>query len=332
MNALELYEKYAQESYQNSFDHGFWEGGETRSKGEMVKLMIGETSEAVEAHRKGWFHSTVSITTKPDDFEEWREVEGYEGEYEVSNLGDVRSLDMAVWGGRVYYSKTGRLLSPGIGGTGYRTVSLRGTTHKVAVLVARGFCEGSGDVVNHINGVKTDDYANNLEWCSYKENNEHAFNTGLKSREKILTYEQTIDIALRTKGKESHKSIYLDYPQISLSRIKAISREKERWTDSVEFELADVAIRIMDYVEGWRCHFLPRDYRKESTGNFSHDLLRIDWCILQAFHDDIPGRDWGYALAAVCNFGETWDIDLEWHCEQKQRFNRTRPVKHGKLY
>lgn len=49
----QLYDKYAQESYSNSYDHGFWENKADRNKPEMVMLMINELSECQEAHRTG---------------------------------------------------------------------------------------------------------------------------------------------------------------------------------------------------------------------------------------------------------------------------------------
>jgi hypothetical protein len=99
--------------------------------------------------------------------------------------------------------------------------------------------------------------------------------------------------------------------------------------------MADVAIRIMDYVFGWRCMFYPRDYRKESTGDLAEDLLRLVWYILLAHEQKEelhPGKDWGYAWAALIAFCGWWNIDLEWHIQQKHRYNVSRPHKHGKNY
>src|SRR5205085_11591887 len=81
-----------------------------------------------------------------------------------------------------------------------------------------------------------------------------------------------------------------------------LSSFKARVKDSVEDELSDVVIRVLDYVHGWNIKVFERDYRKESTGNFGHDLLRINWYIINAFHDDLDpsvpagtsrhGMDW----------------------------------------
>lgn len=242
----------ARQIHENNKAKGFWD--KERNVGEMLMLVVSELSEALEADREGRYvnNAPLELITYRDEYEIWKEVDGYP-DYEVSNQGNVRSLDMQVWGGKVYYTKQGKLLAPGIGGTGYNTVSLRGETQKVSILVAKAFCEGYEDglIVNHINGVKTDDYSNNLEWITYGENNSHAIRSGLKTPYRKLTREEMVDIAFRCKNKEKHLSIQKDYPFISKSRISGISRKKEQFTEAFEFELADAVIRILDMAEGF---------------------------------------------------------------------------------
>lgn len=105
--------------------------------------------------------------------------------------------------------------------------------------------------------------------------------------------------------------------------------------DTVEDEIADAVIRILDYTYGWKLPVLVRDYRKESFGNYGHDLLRLNWYVLLAFEEkfDIhPGKDWGYALAAIIEFCKWYNIDIVQHCKWKMRYNASRPHKHGKNY
>ena len=104
--------------------------------------------------------------------------------YEVSSLGRVRSKDrhVLVSGSRrsVEYMafKAGRLLKPDPTTSGYLQVCISGQ-RKVGIhrLVAMEFCSGfqSGKVVNHLNGVKTDNRAENLEWITHAENLAHAY-------------------------------------------------------------------------------------------------------------------------------------------------------------
>ena len=236
--------------YENNRAKGFWD--KERNVGEMLMLVNSELCEALEADRNGWYINSapLELVTKPDEQEVWKEVADNPN-YEVSNLGRVRSLDMEVWNGKTYYTRDGRILSAGLGGNGYYTVSLQGESQKVSILVAKAFCPGweEGMVVNHINGVKTDDYSNNLEWVTYEENNNHALKTGLKNMQKKLTRFQMAEIAFRCKAKEKHIDIQKDYPNISLSRIGVIGRDK-RFTEAFEFEIADAMIRLMDISVG----------------------------------------------------------------------------------
>lgn len=107
--------------------------------------------------------------------EEWRDVRGFEGSYQVSNMGRVRSLDRYDGLGRLI---KGMMLNPSINkGRGYLRVSFsdghRNFKHyEVHRLVALHFVPGyqEGLVVNHKNEIKTDNRADNLEWCTYQYN------------------------------------------------------------------------------------------------------------------------------------------------------------------
>ena len=103
--------------------------------------------------------------------------------YEVSNLGNVRSISRKVQCGPMTASGTrmvgGSLLKPFISkSTGYLQVNLSNRKRvNVHRLVAEAFCDGhfDGAYVNHKNGIRTDNRAENLEWCTQSENNAHAF-------------------------------------------------------------------------------------------------------------------------------------------------------------
>ena len=127
--------------------------------------------------------------------EEWRDVVGYEGFYQVSSLGRVRSLDRYVdgkmcCGRRLRNLKRGRILSQKIDRYGYPCVALCGgekpwnvTVHR---LVAIAFIGGNfeGAQVNHIDGNKTNNVFSNLEFCTSKENSAHAVALGLQKGRK----------------------------------------------------------------------------------------------------------------------------------------------------
>lgn len=111
-------------------------------------------------------------------------IREYEGLYEVNTSGVVRSIS------RMTPGKHGLKLSPGrtlkqSSIKGYPCVTFsksnKAKSHMVHRLVAQTFIDNpnSHPAVNHINGVKTDNEATNLEWCTYSENMQHAYRTGL---------------------------------------------------------------------------------------------------------------------------------------------------------
>lgn len=122
---------------------------------------------------------------------QWRTIDGYEGYYEVSDNGDVRSLDRFVPNGNYSVRKIqGRMMkltqSYGRNHDGYFVVNLR-KNHTAKVipvhrLVAETFIPNPDNLptVNHKDGDKANNRVSNLEWASYSENNVHALDTGLR--------------------------------------------------------------------------------------------------------------------------------------------------------
>ena len=100
--------------------------------------------------------------------------------YAISNLGNIINV------------KSGRLLKTNINPYGYKYVqlSINGirTTYRIHRLVARAFVDNPDNkpYVNHIDGNKLNNNANNLEWVTAKENDNHARKTGLKNQNKPI--------------------------------------------------------------------------------------------------------------------------------------------------
>lgn len=120
------------------------------------------------------------------DNEVWKDVKGYEGYYQVSNLGNVRSLDRIILckNGSERFT-VGKPLKPQMDYQGYLRVGLnicgKFKTYRVHRLVALNFLDEkeNKDQVNHINGIKDDNRLTNLEWVTGSENIKHAIKTGL---------------------------------------------------------------------------------------------------------------------------------------------------------
>lgn len=114
--------------------------------------------------------------------ETWKPVAGYEGLYEVSDLGRVRSLDRNVvktyrGNRRVACLVKGKMRKPSRCTHGYLSLTLPGGRFLVHRLVASAFCDGyaAGLDVNHKNGVRDDNRACNLEWVTRSENHAHSY-------------------------------------------------------------------------------------------------------------------------------------------------------------
>lgn len=127
----------------------------------------------------------------------WRDITGYEGYYQVSNLGNVRSCERKIIDSKCKRIFKGKILkpTPSKGKLPYYYVSLskQGKIKKkrIHVLVASEFIPNPEHKpqVNHKNGNPQDNRIDNLEWVTNSENTQHAYNTGLRTkRVNLITY------------------------------------------------------------------------------------------------------------------------------------------------
>lgn len=108
----------------------------------------------------------------------WKDITGYKGIYQISTLGNVKSLANS-------FSKKERILKQKTDRNGYKSISLckdgKSKYFSIHRLVASHFLNKKDPSlhVNHRDGVKTNNNLNNLEWVTRSENQKHAYRMGL---------------------------------------------------------------------------------------------------------------------------------------------------------
>lgn len=166
--------------------------------------------------------------------EQWKDVKGFEGLYEISSLGNLRSKEKYVnhyrGGKRLYKSK---IKKQRLSKSGYLRCNIKHNGKRfdlrVHRLVAMAFLPNSKnkEQVNHINGIKTDNRAVNLEWCTQSENVIHAvenrliktkltdkqaleiFNSEKSTRKLGQEYGVSSSIVWRIKNKKAYKHLFV---------------------------------------------------------------------------------------------------------------------------
>lgn len=174
---------------------------------ELLSLCLSGSAEAKDCslnpqngYAKHYSHGCFCFMENQEEI--WKDIIGYEGQYQVSNIGRVKSLTrkvpvVSLKRKQHSFSMKERIKKSKIY-FGYNKVFLSKNAkykwHTVHGLVATAFIREKKDKeqVNHINGIKHDNRVENLEWVTAKENYAHALKTGL---------------VIRPKGESNKKSI-----------------------------------------------------------------------------------------------------------------------------
>lgn len=142
-------------------------------------------NEKVRAHREQQYKEKLKpaydafmkvypFTVDDLDGEEWRDIAGTDGEYQISNYGRVKSYSR---------HREGKILKPALHNGGRLYINLSKNEHKfIHALVAKAFIPNpdSKPQVDHINGDKMNNCVNNLRWVTKIENERYSWQTGLR--------------------------------------------------------------------------------------------------------------------------------------------------------
>lgn len=114
--------------------------------------------------------------------EVWKDISGYEGHYQVSNCGRIKSLK--------YGKET--IMSEKLNSMGYVDIIFTKSNEQKSIrvhrIVAEAFLDNSQGypVINHIDGDKKNNHIDNLEWCTYSHNNKQAYLQGQNKTKPII--------------------------------------------------------------------------------------------------------------------------------------------------
>lgn len=157
----------------------------------------------------------------------WKDVKGYEGLYQVSDEGEIKSLPRAISNGRGVYIRKVQLLKPGLRGRHnmkYKFVVLsdgNGNEKHMSVhrIVAEAFVKNPQgfDVINHIDKDTMNNRADNLEWCTQQYNIEYGHNKAviqLLEGKKVAEYKSISCASEKTKiGRTSINNVLKGWSQ-----------------------------------------------------------------------------------------------------------------------
>ncbi|QDP86057.1 hypothetical protein FNJ88_11055 [Chryseobacterium sp. SNU WT5] len=174
------------------------------------------------------FWQNTNLKSLPNEI--WKDINGFDG-YLASNLGRLKALSKPKWNGNVYYNTPEKIMKQSVAKTGYLVVSMKRKTQYVHRIIGIAFHSEENFKlldINHINGIKTDNRGENLEWCTRSENILHAFSTGLNTSVCVVSEETAKNIIAKHHETGLGKVLLQRYffPNVNKSTIQSITDGK----------------------------------------------------------------------------------------------------------
>lgn len=165
--------------------------------------------------------------------ERWIPLINYDGIYEISSKGRVKSLNRIItdFNGKVIRKVSEKIKGQNINGKGYCRIQLSKNginsefmVHRL-VLESFGFCRKEKQECNHINGIPSDNRIENLEWCTHSENIQHSIKY-LDRKKPVTAFKKGQEHIFYGLGhlKQQCKKIKCDTLGLSFNSIKEAGR------------------------------------------------------------------------------------------------------------
>jgi len=173
----------------------------------------------------------------------WKAIEGYSN-YMVSSFGIVKSIERTIIDKNgVEYKKREKVLKQNINDKGYKLsyiydANVKRKTISTHRLVAKAFISNPKKLktVNHINGIKTDNRVENLEWLSNTDNMRHAYDNGIRANKHML-------------GNKNNK---VNYDLSIINKIKKMIKDKNTGVSIAEkFKISTSLVSIIKRNKHW---------------------------------------------------------------------------------
>lgn len=160
--------------------------------------------------------------------EKWADIEGYEGWFQISNYGRIKSLFRLVKNNNGYRRKYARIRSSDRLNGYHRLEIVKDKIKKTFLLsrlVAYHFIKKQeGMTVNHKDGNKNNNHVSNLEWVTIGENLGHALKTGLRKIRKVNQIDKNTGCIMNTFKSTHEVSTYLNISWRYAKRIVQFKR------------------------------------------------------------------------------------------------------------